>query len=230
MIHECMEKTFIISDVHLGSGNCEAKALCDFLDHIQDRCDRLILNGDVFDSLDFRRLKKKHWHVLSLLRKISDKVETVWNCGNHDEPADIISHLLGIEVADEYSFESGLKKILVMHGHVFDEFLDNHPFLTWLSDIIYGFLQKIDNSHYIARLAKHSSKHYLRCSENIRIKATKYAEKKGFDVVCCGHSHNAAFDNSGVVWYANSGSWTERPCTYLEVVDGKIEVKEFQHL
>jgi UDP-2,3-diacylglucosamine pyrophosphatase LpxH len=175
-------------------------------------------------------LKKHHWHILSQIRKISDKIEVVWVAGNHDGQADIISHLLGIEVVDEYIFESGFKKILVLHGHIFDNFIDEHPILTWFCDAVYRFLQKIDTSHYIARLAKHSSKQYLRCAENIRIKALEYASDKGCDVVCCGHSHHAQLDKSTKLCYANSGCWTEKPCTYLEIFDGEIELKEYTHI
>lgn len=56
----CLD-ALIISDIHLGSDNCQAKDLVVFLEQI--RCgviqtSRIILNGDVFDSFDFRRLKK----------------------------------------------------------------------------------------------------------------------------------------------------------------------------
>src|SRR2546421_5908660 len=54
----------IISDVHLGSANCQARALAELLDRIASGelpAARLILNGDVFDSIDFRRLNKTHW-------------------------------------------------------------------------------------------------------------------------------------------------------------------------
>src|SRR5215813_6209069 len=86
----------ILSDLHLGSSNCQAKSLCDFLERIVDeklRTGKLILNGDVFDSIDFRRLKKNHWKVLSLIRKLSDRMETIWLCGNHDGTAEFVSHL-----------------------------------------------------------------------------------------------------------------------------------------
>ena len=106
----------IVSDTHLGSENCQARELTRFLDRILDgemRTQRLILNGDVFDSIDFRRLKKHHWKVLSLLRKLSDRVEISWINGNHDGPAEIFSHLLGVEVRDEMILKSGGRKILL---------------------------------------------------------------------------------------------------------------------
>jgi UDP-2,3-diacylglucosamine pyrophosphatase LpxH len=220
----------IISDIHLGSENCQARNLCTFLEAIADghlQTARLILNGDVFDSIDFRRLKKNHWKVLSLLRKLSDRIEIVWICGNHDEPAEIISHLLGVQVADEFTLESAGKKILVLHGHVFDEFLDAHPILTWVADCIYWLLQKIDKTHTFAKLAKKSSKTFLRCSQVIEEKATRYAAGKGCAAVCCGHTHHAVDNPARSVHYYNGGCWTELPCTFLAIERGQVAVRTY---
>ena len=222
-----METTYIISDIHLGSDVSQAGCLCSFLDEIKNKASRLILNGDVFESMDFRRLKKTHWHVLSTLRKMSDHVETIWVAGNHDGPAEIISHLLGLTVVDEYEFTSNDKRILALHGHIFDDFLDDHPIITWIGDLIYSFLQKADRTHYIARQAKQSSKHYLRCAEIIKKRAIREAKKKFCNVVCCGHSHNAEVDMSGPIHYYNSGCWTELPNHYLEICNGVITLNSF---
>src|SRR5271165_6639357 len=110
----------LLSDIHLGSDNCQARRLCELLERIADgelTTARLILNGDVFDSIDFRRLHKAHWKVLSLIRKLSDQIEIIWLCGNHDGSAEIVSHLLGVEVRDDYILESAGQRILVLHGH-----------------------------------------------------------------------------------------------------------------
>jgi UDP-2,3-diacylglucosamine pyrophosphatase LpxH len=222
-----MERTTIISDLHLGSDVCQAKDLCDFLEDIDDRSVRLILNGDVFDSMDFRRLKKHHWHVLSRLRKVSDHMEVVWVCGNHDGTADVVSHLLGITVVDQYIFPSGDNKILALHGHIFDDFIDKHPILTAIGDFIYWGLQKLDRTHFFARLAKRNSKTYLRCADIIKAGAKKLAAKVGCQVVCCGHTHHALEDLDGEVAYYNSGCWTELPCHYLEVEDGKVALQSY---
>ena len=50
----------ILSDIHLGCDNSQAKRLCELLERIGDGglpTAQLILNGDVFDSIDFRRLQ-----------------------------------------------------------------------------------------------------------------------------------------------------------------------------
>ena len=222
----------ILSDLHLGSDNCQAHALCTLLHQIVDGelpANRLILNGDVFDSIDFRRLKKSHWKVLSLLRKLSDDVEVIWVCGNHDGSAEIVSHLLGVSVSDEYTLESNGRRILFFHGHIYDDFLDNHPILSWFGDVIYAFLQWIDRTHYLAKVAKRGSKTFLRCAKKIEERAIARAARQGCHTACCGHTHHAVVNREGPVHYFNSGCWTELPCTYLTVADGDVELRVFDH-
>ena len=220
----------IISDLHLGSENSQAKLITQFLESIIDRAlctKRLIINGDVFDSIDFRRLKKNHWKVLSTLRHLSDKVEVIWTCGNHDGPAEIVSHLLGVEVHEEYIFHSGGRRIMVLHGHRFDDFIDDHPILTWIADVAYNTLQKIDRRHYVARLAKSRSKTFLHCLEKVEQRSASHARYHHCDVVICGHTHHAASKQLGNVRYVNSGCWTELPATWLAVRSGEIEIHKY---
>ena len=105
--------------------------------------------------------------MLSLLRKLSDDIEIVWINGNHDGPAEIVSHLLGVEWRDEMILESGGRRILLHHGHRFDKFLDDHPILTAIGDFTYRLLQRVDSSHRFARAAKRKSKTFLRCAAKI---------------------------------------------------------------
>ncbi len=221
------DKTIIISDLHLGSNLCQAKLLSNFLTDIETRCSRLILNGDIFDSIDFRRLKKSHWDILSLIRKVSNKIEVVWVQGNHDGDIDSISHLLGVQVVDQYSFSSGTRSILALHGHQFDSFLTDHPFLTWLGDLIYNFVQKLDRHHCIARFLKRNSKHYLRNALKVRLGSTNLGSKLDHDIVCAGHIHSKDYHYGTHPEYFNSGSWTELPCSYIEIFNGLAEVKEY---
>ncbi len=220
----------VISDIHLGSENCQAKRLVHFLETIRKGerpTRRLILNGDVFDSIDFRRLQKSHWKVLSLLRKLSDELEILWINGNHDGPAEVVSHLLGVTCTDEAVVESGGRNVLFLHGHRFDQFITRHPILTWFADRAYHLLQKIDPSHHFARLAKKRSKTFLRCARKIEEESVRYAARKGCDAVCCGHTHHAEAVEGGPVAYFNSGCWTEKPCHFLTLRDGVVEVNAY---
>ena len=213
----------IISDLHLGSFVCQAELIVAFLSKIKSGemlTKRLILNGDVFDSWDFTRISKAHWKVLSTIRKLSDYVDVVWVVGNHDGPAEIVSHLLGVNVVDEYAFESGKKKVLVLHGDRFDNFLTDHPLITRIADFFYGIIQRIDKSFWMAKKAKNTSKTFLRCAEQVRKSALQYAHSNHCDLVCCGHTHLA--ESNHEAGYFNSGCWTETPCHYLFVKNGCV--------
>jgi UDP-2,3-diacylglucosamine pyrophosphatase LpxH len=226
-----MLDAIILSDIHLGSATCLARRVCELLERIvagELLTSRLILNGDVFDSIDFRRLGKSHWKVLSLLRKLSDHVEIIWLAGNHDGSAEIISHLLGVTVKDEYVLSSGTQRLLILHGHIFDSFIEAHPVLTWLGDRLYRLLQIIDRTHRFAKLAKQGSKTFLRCAQKIATGSVELAGKRGCTAVICGHTHKAVARTEQPIPYYNSGCWTELPCTYLTVAAGVVQVHEFQ--
>ncbi len=225
-----MHDAIIISDLHIGAQNCQARLLVDFLEkiHTQEiKTKKLVLNGDIFENFN-SRLHKWNWKILSTIRSISDTTKVIWIRGNHDAhgPAYSIAHLIGAEYKNYHVFESNGRRVLCIHGDIFDTFISDHPILTWLSDKIYWLLQAIDSSFYLAKLAKHSSKAYLRCAEKVRINSLKYKEKMKCDLVCCGHTHLAMEADP----YYNSGTWTELPPTYLIVDNGKIELKKWDTL
>ena len=115
---------------------------------------RLILLGDIFADLNFGRLKKEHWKFLGYIRKLSNpkrKVEVVWVEGNHDHGlAEIMSHLVGVRVLQEYRWNyQGLGHIAV-HGHQFDDFSVNNVHLSyWVGTLLYLQLQKWDSKNKV---------------------------------------------------------------------------------
>ena len=186
--------------------------------------DEVIVNGDLFDSWDFRRLKSSHWKILSRMRQIAKHKRIVWISGNHDGPSEMISHLIGLDFVDEYFFENGGRKFLILHGDVFDDFISGYPILTKIADQAYRVMQRFSRDSALA--AKRRSKTFLRCSEHVKQRAKSYASSKGMDVVCCGHTHFAEEDDSGGVAYYNCGCWTENACHYLVVKNGSVSIKQ----
>ena len=53
--------TVIISDLHLGNRFSRARELLYFLKTVKFR--HLIINGDVFDDMNMKRLNRHHWKV-----------------------------------------------------------------------------------------------------------------------------------------------------------------------
>src|ERR1043165_8160198 len=119
--------TLILSDLHLGSPISRAQEAMRMLKETNFR--RLVLLGDIFSDLNFARLTKDHWKFLGHIRKLSNpkrNIEVVWVEGNHDHGlANIMSHLVGVRVYEEYAWEyRGLRHIAI-HGHQFDGFQVN---------------------------------------------------------------------------------------------------------
>src|SRR6201982_4330990 len=97
--------TLILSDLHLGAETSHAREATRVLK--ENRCERLILLGDIFADLNFARLTKDHWKFLGFIRKLSNpkrNVEVVWVEGNHDHGlTNVMSHLVGVRVFQEYA-------------------------------------------------------------------------------------------------------------------------------
>src|SRR3974377_2327967 len=114
--------TLILSDVHLGAEVSRARAATFMLKENSFR--RLILLGDIFADLNFGRLKKEHWQFLGDVRKLSNPkrgVEVVGVEVNHDRGlAQLMSHLVGVKVNQEYVWNYGGQRHLAIHGHQFD--------------------------------------------------------------------------------------------------------------
>lgn len=215
----------IISDLHLGSIVCQAKLLEEFLLWAVHQTRELVINGDIFDDLNFKRLSKRHFACLKLIRKHSDRpnFRLVWMRGNHDGPAEIISHIVGVDIHDEYIFRNGQVELLIIHGDQFDNVVHKHAWLTKLGCGIFDLIQKVA-PHNTARWIRRTSKKWQRNGPRIQKKATEYARTKGIRNVTCGHTHlpiTAQIEDSGV--YINSGTWMDKaPCPFVAVKDSRI--------
>ena len=88
----------------------------------------LVINGDIFDDLNFKRLTKRHFACLKVIRRNSDRDDfrLIWVRGNHDGPADIVSHIVGVEILDEYVYDNDQVQLLILHGDQFDTFITHY--------------------------------------------------------------------------------------------------------
>ena len=53
---------------------------------------------------------------------------------------------------------------------------------------------------------------------------SKYAKRKGYDGVICGHIHTAEIKNINGVVYMNDGDWVESMTALVEHHDGRWEI------
>jgi UDP-2,3-diacylglucosamine pyrophosphatase LpxH len=217
----------VISDLHLGSGVCQASLLREFLEWAVENTHELIINGDIFDDLNFNRLSKQHFACLKAIRRNSDRedLRLVWVRGNHDGPAEVVGHIVGVEVFDEYVFENDQLRLLVFHGDQFDRFVNDYGWLTEIACKLFYYIQKWA-PHETARYIRRVSKRWQRSSILIRDGAIAYTASKGYQYVTCGHTHLPVLERVGGVLYANSGTWTEHPpCPFVSIKGDEIRLE-----
>ena len=224
-IYDCL----VISDLHLGSVVCQARLLEEFLVWASHNTRELVINGDIFDDLNFKRLTKRHFACLKVIRRNSDREDfrVVWVRGNHDGPADIVSHIVGVEILDEYIYRNGKIEVLILHGDQFDTFITEYKWLTEISCGAFYFIQKW-MPHRAARWIRRISKRWQRNSELIERRAADYARSKGIANVTCGHTHLSLESTIDGVHYINSGTWIEPPpCPFVSVRGGDFRLESW---
>src|SRR5262245_60241750 len=105
--------TLILSDLHLGSRNCQARCIGRALDA---EFDCLILNCDTVNSLNLKKLQPEHWLILAQLREVARQRELILIRGNHDGglsaadefgPCDVLAAMLGVKLREEYMLDVG---------------------------------------------------------------------------------------------------------------------------
>src|SRR5438128_6675300 len=212
--------TIILSDLHLGSEVSRAPAALRMLKSAS--FNRLILLGDIFSDLNFRRLKKEHWQFLGYIRKLSNpkrEIEVVWVEGNHDHGlSQVMSHLVGIRVYQEYAWEYGGIRHLAVHGHQFDRFVTRNRMLSGLLSALHLSLQKcaFGRKRVIGFLERFDTA-WLRLSAKVAAGALAHGRANNAQRIFCGHTHEALSIKRAGVEYYNTGSWTQASATSVAI-------------
>jgi UDP-2,3-diacylglucosamine pyrophosphatase LpxH len=223
--------TLIVSDLHLGSEMSRAREATRVL---RENCyRRLILLGDIFADLNFGRLKKEHWKFLGFIRKLSNpkrNVEVVWVEGNHDHGlTEIMSHLVGIRVYQEYHWDYQGMRHIAVHGHQFDSFVVNNVGLNYLfGTLLYLQLQKWDSKNKtLTRFLDRLNTRWLRMSSKVSEGALAHARYFKGDRIFCGHTHDAMHKSEQGIDYYNCGSWIDAHPTYITVGEEGVQIQKY---
>ncbi len=234
-------RSIFISDTHLGTAGCQASYLLDFLKHTES--DYLYLVGDIVDGWALRR--NWYWHqthndvVQKVLRKARKGTKVVFIPGNHDE---CVRHFLGltfgeIRIADEAVHElADGRKLLVLHGDLFDGVIQCAKWLAYVGDRAYEFTLKLNRwlNHLRGRLGlgywslsqylKHKVKKAVNFVTQFEEAVAAEARARGLDGVVCGHIHKAELREIDGVIYANDGDWVESLTALVETLDGELQI------
>ncbi len=225
-------RTVIISDLHLGSTYSRAEDISRFLDAI--KCDTLILNGDIIDGWALKRgnsWTQEHMRCVRKIMKKAYKTKVIWVRGNHDDFLhDFIPISLGnIQIVETFElFALNGKKYLVLHGDIFDVFVNEMKWLAKIGSVGYDltlWLNKWYNKYRAFR-----GKEYFSLSKRIKnsVKSAtnfigdfenhmvSHSKSLNFDGVICGHIHKAEIRVIDGIEYMNSGDWVESNTALVE--------------
>ena len=228
-VHTC--DTLILSDLHLGAEMSRAREALRVLQESSYR--RLILLGDIFADLNFGRLKKEHWKFLGYIRKLSNpkrNVEVIWVEGNHDHGlTEIMSHLVGVRVYQEYQWSYQGHRHIAVHGHQFDNFVvKNVRFNYWFGTLLYLQLQKWDSKgKTLTRFLDRLGTRWQRLSEKVADGALAHARHHQATRIFCGHTHAALHQHDDGADYFNCGAWVDEHLTYITVGEEGVQIHEY---
>jgi UDP-2,3-diacylglucosamine pyrophosphatase LpxH len=234
-------RTIWISDVHLGTRGCNAKALTDFLDHTDS--DTIYLVGDIIDGW---RLKKRfYWPaahndvVWRIMKRAKRSTRVVYIPGNHDEMFRQFSGLNfgGVEIRRKAIHETADgRRLLILHGDEFDAIMLAHRWLAFVGDALYGLLMRgnvLVNGvrrwfklpyWSLSKHAKHRVKNAVEFISQFEEVVARAADSRNIDGVVCGHIHTAEMRQIGRIAYYNDGDWVEGCTALVEHFDGRMEV------
>ena len=127
---------------------------------------------------------------------------------------------MGVEILDEYVYDNGRVRLLILHGDQFDTIITDYPWLTEIACGIFYFIQKsmphragpVDSPDHQAVAAEQRADHAA-CHRNM-------PPSRGFRFVTCGHTHLPLVAEYDGVLYLNSGTWIEAPPCPFVVVQG----------
>jgi len=227
-----------ISDAHLGTRGCNAKALLDFLR--ENDFETLYVVGDLIDIWALRRgiyWPQQHNDVIQkILRKARKGTHVIYIPGNHDElVADFCGAYGNIDIKRSAVHVSACgERILVIHGHELDTVVQNVKWLAFAGDVGYQFLLSLNPFiNFVRRrfglgywslsaYAKRRVKDAVSFIGKFEAAMAQYAERYRVDAVLCGHIHSPAIREFGSVTYYNCGDWVESCTALVEGDDGIV--------
>jgi UDP-2,3-diacylglucosamine pyrophosphatase LpxH len=242
-----MDKTYrsiFISDVHLGTKDCKAGHLNNFLKH--NSCETLYLVGDIIDAWKIKqnkwRWKQSHTNVVRrILGHAKRNTRIVYVLGNHDEfLRPYLQYNLNFDMVEMHNQIEHIgadgKRYLVVHGDLFDGITRLAPWLSFLGDKAYDTILSLNSKFNwilhrmgigyfsLSRFLKRKVKKAVDFMFQFEVNLAAYCKKRGYDGVICGHIHHAEIKEIDGVIYMNDGDWVESMTALVENHDGTWQI------
>ncbi len=235
-------RALFISDVHIGSKHSKAEEFLKFIRSVQP--ETLYLVGDFIDG--WRLRKKFYWNdtysfiIRRIIGMMKDGTKVKYITGNHDEflrkfvPSNNLGHL---EILDETIHETvDGRRLLVIHGDVFDQLMLKAKWLYYLGDNAYSlamWCNTICNSvrrkfglpyWSLSAVLKQNVKKAVNFVNDFEHYIAKHTKELGCCGVVCGHIHTPIIKRFESIDYYNCGDWVESCTAIIEYHDGSMKL------
>ncbi len=235
-------RTIWISDLHIGSTQCQADVLLDFLKY--NDSEKLYLVGDI---IDFWALSKKmYWPathntvIQKILRKARHGTQIIYVPGNHDDNVrEYDSYIFGdivVKNSDHHTTADG-RRFLIVHGDEYDTIAQYHQWVAKLGSTGYDILIEINRwiravrqvfgvrSYFsLAQFIKYKVKNIVQFISDYEETIVATLKSENLDGVICGHIHHAEIKNIDEFLYVNTGDFVESCTAIVEHHDGRLEL------
>ncbi len=234
-------RTIWLSDIHLGTRDCKAGFLLDFLRKYES--EKLYLVGDIIDGWSLK--SRWYWPVThstviqKILRKSRHGTKVIFIPGNHDE---FLRPYVDIDIGDitllrdDVHVTADGKRLLIMHGDEFDSVMAYARWLAYVGDYFYMQLLKINRwlNHMRQKMGlsywslsarvKKKVKHAVQIISDFEYYLVDVAKRRQVDGVVCGHIHHPEIKYVDGILYCNDGDWVESCTALVEWYDGRLEI------
>ncbi len=233
----------VVSDLHLAAeasvcrGGRSERALLQWLDLLAERHDRVVLLGDIWETLAPRRLgdgraelERAAARWPGVMARISDPA-FVYIHGNHDLVAAQV-----LNSPSEWRVCADGLRLWFTHGHQFDKFSStaNSERAFWAV----GWVMRAGLRRLVERLdgvdQVLGGAHRLQARCQVQKRAVTAARAASVDLIVTGHTHLGGVFDHGDVQYLNSGTGAggRRSCLSIDTatrrwfwIDGKAEAR-----
>jgi UDP-2,3-diacylglucosamine pyrophosphatase LpxH len=231
-------KSLFFSDSHIASKYSQTDKLYDVLFKYQP--ENIYILGDFIDTWRINRdFEWNIWCNLILKRIIelaNSGTKIYYLRGNHD---DIDSGLFdlnfhpNITITDQIIKEINERRILLLHGDIFDDYCNRYPILYIVGDFFYSVSLRISHllmntfniNFSVSKFLKQKIKGVQGFINHFEDRASEYCKKFNCQEIMMGHIHTPAInkDLNGVK-YHNTGDFVE-VCSYIIETEDGLELK-----
>jgi UDP-2,3-diacylglucosamine pyrophosphatase LpxH len=234
-------RSIFISDVHMGTRNCKANYLLDFLRSTDS--EYLYLVGDIFDLWAMK--KSVYWTkaqseiLQTVFEKAENGVNVIYIPGNHDSTfrdfTESAIRNIDIKLNAVHETQKG-KRLFVSHGDEFDILIKHNAVLKYIGDQAYELLLRLNQLN--TRMRRWLKKPYWSLSGHLKSQvknaneyikkyehaAVNRARQEGYDGYICGHIHKSGIRKQEGILYCNTGDWVEHCTALVEDETGHLKI------